>query len=431
MDGRNVIESAGMRRPKKATKTLYYNAVMSMYGVSVVMIGTMIPEMIRRFDLSLSRGGLIVTVQSAGGIIALLAATLFADRINKRAAVAVSFGVLGLAWIGVGGAPIYAALLGAFFVSGAAIRVLDIMLNAHVADMHPDGRGFHLNRLHMYFSIGAFAGPMIARSLVDAGMGWNEVYLAIGAVFVVASIPGHRRERRAPAVKVHAEAGAEPAADATSTRQTSDQTTVLPPQPRLLLRSLLRRPESYVLGAVLFFYIVHQSGVTTWLPLYMEESLGTTPAAAGFALSLFWIGIIAGRFLSARLAARFGASRLIIIGGLAGGLLLTAGTLVADSRVLMAVGFAAGTLTGATIPLAMVIAYRLFPANTGSATALLSLFMMSGRLLGPWVMGLIAEARVTEQPMLPAMILTGAALTIAALCLAGGLRSGAIHSSGS
>ena len=56
---------------------------MILYGISAVIVGTTLPEMISSFSLSLARAGLIVTLQNAGGIAVLIAGTFLADRINK------------------------------------------------------------------------------------------------------------------------------------------------------------------------------------------------------------------------------------------------------------------------------------------------------------------------------------------------------------
>lgn len=72
------------------------NGFMALLGVAAIMIGTTLPEMIRSFGLTLSRGGLIVSAQSAGGLVAMFAGLLVADRISKPLWILISVGLVGL-----------------------------------------------------------------------------------------------------------------------------------------------------------------------------------------------------------------------------------------------------------------------------------------------------------------------------------------------
>ncbi|MFW5685490.1 MAG: hypothetical protein ACOC0O_02450 [Spirochaetota bacterium] len=64
-----------------------------------------------------------------------------------------------------------------------------------------------------------------------------------------------------------------------------------------------------LLGATLFFYAIHQIGVSSWVPYILETERGATSNAASLGLSFYWVGIIAGRFLSARTVDRLGGAR--------------------------------------------------------------------------------------------------------------------------
>ena len=128
---------------------------MSLYGVSIVMIGTLVPELLRYFEVSLSDIGFLMTIQCCGGILALFLGSRFAEKVKKSLIIPIAFGFLGLGFLVVGYSSSFLVLQTAFFLTGFFIRITDIFLNAFVGQMHQEKSGIYLNRLHMFFSIGA------------------------------------------------------------------------------------------------------------------------------------------------------------------------------------------------------------------------------------------------------------------------------------
>ena len=123
---------------------------MFLYGISVVMIGTVLPEFIKQYSLTMSEGGLVVTVQSLGGLSMVFAGIVLADRVPKSLVIVISFIVLGAFRLLTAAAASYPVLLVVFFCSGLALRNLDTMLNAFIGDIHKERRGFYMNILHLF-----------------------------------------------------------------------------------------------------------------------------------------------------------------------------------------------------------------------------------------------------------------------------------------
>lgn len=169
------------------------NTIMFLYGLSAVLIGPTLPGMIDEFSLSLSAGGLVSSMQNAGGFAGAVIALFVADRLSRPGTVIVSFVLLALALIGVGLSRGYLSLVLLFAATGLFIRVLDVMLNAHTGEV---GHAAAMSRLHMFFSIGAFVGPIIARAVMDAGTGWDDVYRSVGAVYLIVAVLALPRLRR-------------------------------------------------------------------------------------------------------------------------------------------------------------------------------------------------------------------------------------------
>jgi len=321
---------------------------MALLGVAAIMIGTTLPEMIRSFGLTLSQGGLIVSAESTGGLTAMFAGLLLADRIRKPLWILITVVLVGLLLGLAGLSPGYWVLVVVFFVLGIVARFLDLLLNAHTGDLAPKNRTQTMTVLHMVYGIGAFIGPSMARWLLDQSLPWNSVYWIVGGTYLTVAALSLIRTRGYLSL-----ADASPADDET---EISAKDGV--PDPENTRRQWV---SVILLGFVVLFYAVHQVGTTSWLPYYLETTLGVRPAIASAGLSFYWAGIIASRFLVSRIGSRIGETRVLIWGSVFGGVVLVGSVLLASPFVAIAGFILAGVLTGATIPLTMALAHGHLP----------------------------------------------------------------------
>ena len=352
------------------TATVYCYWLMSLYGVSIVMIGTLVPELLQYFEVSLSEIGFLMTIQCFGGILALFLGSGFAEKVKKSLIIPIAFGALGLGLLIVGYSPSFIVLQSAFFITGFFIRITDIFLNAFVGQMHQEESGIYLNRLHMFFSIGAFTGPFYSGILIKLDFHWQQIYSIIGILFVVSALLGYWFIL--PMGRI---------------QQTQK------PQNRVPLNFLeiIQDPKIWILGVTLLFYSFHQLSVTVWLPYYMEDSLGASKEMANLAISLFWFGIILGRLFVSIIVKNQDPARLLSLGAFVGAVLLVVGIYSRDLFLTTSAYFLVGLLTGAVIPLAFTICYKIFPEVITMATTFLSIFLLSGQMVGPWLLGISAE----------------------------------------
>ncbi|MGA0190720.1 MAG: MFS transporter, partial [bacterium] len=350
--------------------TIYCYWLMSLYGVSIVMIGTLVPELLQFFEVSLSDIGFLMTIQCFGGILALFLGSRFAEKVKKSLIIPIAFGSLGLGLLVVGYSASFLVLQTAFFLTGFFIRITDIFLNAFVGQIHQENSGIYLNRLHMFFSIGAFTGPFYSGMLIKLDFHWQQIYSIIGILFVVSALLGCWFIL--PIGKMH---------------QTQSPMNRAP----LHFLEIIQDPKIWILGATLLFYSFHQLSVTVWLPYYMEDSLGASKEMANLAISLFWFGIILGRFFVSIIVKNQDPARLLSFGAFVGAFLLVVGIYSRDIFLTTSAYFIVGLLTGAVIPLAFTICYKIFPEVIALATTFLSIFLLSGQMVGPWLLGVSAE----------------------------------------
>lgn len=374
-------------RPRELV-TAYVTLLMFVYAFSMTMVGPLMPELLGHYRISLGSGGLLVTFLSAGGIAAMLLGGALSDRASKARLIALCFLAYSLVLLLAGRGPRLALLYLLFFALGASTRYMDMLANALVADLHPEGKERALSLLHAIFGVGALVGPLYARLLVDATESWTSAYTLLGAAGLAVLALGF------PLLL----AGDEPRTPAAAAAGR--------------LAAILRSRDVWLLAAMLFLYVAHQSGLTVWLPSYMEREMKASRMLASSGVALLWLGIVTGRLLTSALAGRLGGRAILVWGHAAGGLALTAAVL-SRSQAALAVGVVvAGIASGAAYPLCVATGCALHPVETGAVTSLLFISGSLARMVFPWTVG----AAAASVGLFPGMLLTGLALVgVAAL----------------
>ena len=370
----------------------YCNFIMFMYGISIVMIGTLIPDFILTFNIPLSKVGLIFTTLCIGGIFSLFFGSFYSDIINKSKAIPISFGILGIGYLFIGITETFIIALFIFFFCGFFIRILDIFLNAFIGELYQKEYGIYLNRLHMYFSFGACFGPLYARLLLDLRFTWKEVYTITGLIFLIIAILGFifisSKKYRSKDHSKHISS-------------------------KIPFFNLFKISQLWLMGLILLFYSFHQLSVTTWLPYFMEYSLNSTKLLSSLTLSFFWFGIIIGRYLTSNLIKSKCPVRLLLWGAIIGGVVILLGIFSNNLIIIIFAFVFAGITTGSIIPLVITICYGNFPNNKGSTTSFLSIFLIMGQMIGPWFLGMTAEITNIEKAIfLTAITLFGCTIVV-------------------
>ncbi len=357
--------------------TVCLHLLMLFYAFSVTMIAPMLPVLIEQFNLSLGQGGLFMSFLSIGGILAIFAGGIVADRLKKSWLVGASFLVYSACLLMMDLVPSFYVLLGMFFILGASTKLLDTTINAYVSDLHRDNRGFHINLLHTFFGVGALLGPLYSRVLLSQGVLWGSTFRILGVIclvimglYIIAAKAYPERERK------HS-----------------------PGSATNRLGFIFSR-EILLLCIIMFLYKGHQAGMNNWLPMYMQESLRVDPFFASLALSVFWVGLILARLTCPWLMRRFDPRKLLLWGNLAGGIILVGGFIINLPLLLMLAAGITGFLTGATMPLLIVLGCDWYPENSGAVSSMLYLSCNISNMFSPWLIGVVSETSGFQSGML-------------------------------
>jgi MFS family permease len=343
-------------------------------------------------DLALSEGelGLALLCAAVGLIVSQPIAGALATRFGSRPMTAVGVvlygGLVALPALA-GSLPAFAV---AFFVAGAGSGVMDVAMNAQGAlaeERHPRAI---FGSFHAGFSFGAMGGAALAGGVAALGVDPVPHLLAVGAVAIAAGLVA-TRWMLPPSADAQADGGA----------------------PRRFARP---SGALAVLGAIALCAAISEGAVGDWSAILLAEWRGASEAVAAAGLTVFSAAMGTARLAADPLRERFGAPRLIRGSALVAAAGITVVVLPLGVALTVA-GFAvAGFGLASLFPMALLLGSRTPGQSSAAGIAAVSTAGYAGFLVGPAVIGLVAEATTLPVGLAILIPLSGA---VAALAQAG------------
>jgi MFS family permease len=336
-------------------------------------------------SLGLSPGPLGVALfAGAGASIATMGALGWAsDRLGRRAYLILATCAFGAGIAGLALSGSYPALLAAFVVLYSASGLYDVGINAVAVDLERlSGRRF-MSYLHAAFAGGAMAGALGAGALRQAGVDYRLVYLALLlplAALVLAFAAARFSRPEAGESEGERPPGGEPSAAAAPEAEGGAG------------RWELYRDRSLLLvAAIACLGLLAEGEMEHWSGIYLRHTLGLSAIVGGSGVAVFYGAEALGRLAIGWLVGRVGNRRTLLGSGAlaAGGMLLALAT---TSPALVVGGFVlVGLALAAVAPLAFSVAGDLVPERAGSAVSVVTTIGYGGFLLGPPLVGGLAE----------------------------------------
>ncbi len=321
-------------------------------------------------DLGLSESalGLSLLGGSAGVVTALIAANGLIARFSSKRVAQVGGLIMCLTLPLVALASNGRWLALALLLNFAAVSAMDVAMNAQAVVVEKLAKKPLMSSFHAMWSVGAMIGAVIGSQMArfDIVPVWH--FTIIGAGFAIIFLS---------------------ASNWLLPREAMDE--VAAPEQKKQQLFQLPHPALWLLGSVAFAGAIGEGAISDWGAIYLTDFVGTTEsiAAGGYAVyvSMMTIGRLAGDYL----ARVFTPVTLVR----AGGTLATSGVVLAmayPNIYAAAFGFAVvGLGLSLIIPLAFSAAGRKPGLPSGAGISSVAAIGYSGFLVGPPVIGLIAE----------------------------------------
>jgi MFS family permease len=284
-------------------------------------------------------------------------------------------------------APSMPLLMLTLFIFGIGFGLLDVSMNVQaVAVEEGYGRPI-MSTFHGVFSIGGLLGAATAGLIAGAGVSPFTHLLAIALILLILVAIVSR-----PLLDI---------------RAATEGVPVFAVPPRALLG----------LGLLAFCVLFGEGAVADWSAVYLANVLDATPAIAAAGYGASSLAMAGMRFAGDALAVRFGAERLVRVGGLVAGLGMTGGLLIGTIPAAV-IGFACvGAGLAVAFPIALGAGGRTPGLASGTAIGAVATAGYTGLLVGAPLIGF-----VSDQAGLP----MGLAL-VAMLCFVTALLAGTVR----
>lgn len=264
-------------------------------------------------------------------------------------------------------------ILGAVvFFAGAAFGTLDVAMNTEVSQAERETGRHMMSSFHALFSIGNLAGAFLVGQLISHG-GNLQICLGVSSVLVMLLALSART--------VATKAG--PEAQGLRSEAFPAGAAVLDARKRTLI---------LLLGSIAFLALLAEGGMMDWTAIYMIDILGASDSHGAYAFALFAAAMAGGRLVGDAVSRRVGHVALIRVGGLLCALSVAV-LLLADSLVLSlaALGLC-GLGVANMVPAVFARAGSVGADAAGKAISIVTTMGYSGLLLGPALLGFLAQA---------------------------------------
>jgi fucose permease len=244
----------------------------TLFGTSMTIVGAALPKILGDFHWSYAAAGAVIAASAAAYFLGCLLAGKILKAIGAKATVLAGLAacVFGLAFFA--SSPSFLVNLLLNVLVGAGQGCIEPAINWSALRMDASGSGRAMNLMHGAFSIGAVAGPLVLGLIMATGLRWTLLFRAIAFLFAMIGI--------ALAAMPFDRLGA------------MDSGSEI----RIKGKRTIREPVFYLGFACLLLYVGAEIGISNWIAEYFVRIFSAGPAFASLTVSLFWIGVLAGRF---------------------------------------------------------------------------------------------------------------------------------------
>lgn len=362
-----------------------------------------LPALDERLQLGPARLGTCLLLIAGGALASMLVVGRLCDRFTSRVISRIGGPLAGLILLGPALAPSYGALAVAAAVYGLTVGLLEVAMNVNSVEVEARYGRPIVSAFHGLWSLGGAAGG----ALTTLGLSLDldpQLMLVWAIALAVASFAWFGGYLLPPP------------------HHDTSHTTAAPAPAK---GHGLRWGLVLLLGIVAFSGHISEGAAIDWAAIHARRVLDTPLSSAPIAFTVFGVAMTVVRLAGDPIRARLGSARtLLLAGGFAtAGYGLVFVSPVFGGLVLACVGWAFTGIGLATVVPVVFSAVGASGGAVGKALSMVTAFGSAGLLVGPAVIGHLAEA--TSLPI--ALIIPAALAALVALAGPSAVRALSAH----
>lgn len=337
-------------------------------GVTLVMLGAVLPELLHHYGRSYQDGGIIVFAQFMGMLAGVLAMPFLTRRLGRRNCFVFALILLGLAEISLFLLPPWPLIVMIAGAAGASVGLVEPGISSLILLAVKEKQAIVMSKLEVAFGLGALVMPFLASFLIAMGA-WKYSFLFLFLDAIVMALLWSRLS----VGETDALLTKENALQAGGTQQSSYAKKHIP----------------YVLLFAGFFFLYSGSEVSVvhFVPSIFMENWNVSSSDAALTVTLYWFAMTLGRFFSGVIAEKMNYYRYLrvsLLGCLVSLVLLSLTGFAWSGYVLL---FLLGLFMSGLFAVALIHANNRFPGMTERTTSILVASAGLGGSLIPLIAG--------------------------------------------
>jgi fucose permease len=337
------------------------------FGAVVILVGAAVPEILRTYSWRYVEMGAILAGGSIGYFVSTFVCGILLRRWGPKRVIVYGLVLQAVGLAAFGQMSSLAINAIALLLIGLGQGGSEVVTNFSVVRIEHSGRSNLMNFIHAAFTAGAIVGPLGIGQLIERGYPWQVAFLALAFLSLLMAL--------AFTLLSFETVSADPA------KQENSPLSYLMSQPLMLL-----------LTTLILLYVGVEIGTSNWIAEYFVQSLGVSAASGAYTVSLFWMGLLAGRLSVAIFYRRDDQAVLLVTACILAALSLSLG-LWGDSFVWKAACFfSTGMGFSIVYPVVVVLAGRFFPTQQEMAIAIISTGGGVGSFAFPFAMSSLADS---------------------------------------
>lgn len=326
------------------------------------LLGPSVPAIIADLGISYSQAGLFFTLLSLGSVFGTSVGAMASDYVNRKAIYAGFAGVFAVGLVSMGFVPGYIAICIVIFLFSLFGSPIGAIGQSAMLDMFPEKRGQYLSIQTFFAALGSFVAPLIVALNVILRLNWRWSFIETAGLVCICLFA-------MLFVKIPNSAA------------NTD---------RVPIKTIIRNPNIIIAAILIFFSVALDLGFSYWLAEYFKTELQVSLRLSSAIVSIYLIGVIAGRLSASRLIRHF-PSKNVMGAGLGLGfvsLIVFIFVPVVPIKVVFACLYGLGIAP--VFPLVMAKGAEEYPRQPGAVTGVLFACMSLGGMVFPLLLGVLA-----------------------------------------
>ncbi len=332
------------------------------YGMIAAMLGTILPDLSDRFQLTPKQNGTIALAQALGLTIASVGVGPLLDAEGDKVGLLIGLALIAITLFSLPRSPGYRSIVFLLFLLGVGGGIVVTGANALVSGVSEAHRATALNLVNLFFGLGGFATPFLSANLLKKNsfrLCYTIAVLTVATLAIQAATHMPAPTGGSGFVFAH-------------------------------VAPILGKPLLFLLGFFLFLYVSCEVGVWNWLPRHLiaqgiPESRALNILSLGFAL-----GLLIGRFGVAPILIHAPAVEVTLAASIAMAITTLLMLRTNNPTAASVLVFLAGISMAPVFPTTLAIAGTAFPTLPGTAIGFVITCGWAGLAVSSRIIGSIA-----------------------------------------